>query len=49
MTGTASHPLPAEAWELAAEWLPPNDDPERPQVTLSTSTSTAHRTPAPCC
>jgi len=36
VTGTASHPLPAEAWELAAEWLPPNDDPERPQVTLST-------------
>lgn len=36
MSSTASNPLPAEAWELAAEWLPPNDDPERPQVTLST-------------
>ena len=28
--------LPPEAWELLVEWLPSNDDPERPQITLST-------------
>jgi pyridoxamine 5'-phosphate oxidase len=28
--------VPAEAWRLLVEWLPSNDDPDRPQVTLST-------------
>lgn len=28
--------LPDEAWDLLTEWLPPNDSPERPQITLST-------------
>lgn len=28
--------FPAEAWGLLTAWLPPNDDPERPQITLST-------------
>ncbi|GAA4267519.1 pyridoxine/pyridoxamine 5'-phosphate oxidase [Frondihabitans peucedani] len=28
--------LPDEAWRLLTEWLPGNDDPERPQITLST-------------
>lgn len=27
---------PAELWHLLTAWLPPNDDPDRPQVTLST-------------
>lgn len=29
-------PLPDEAWALLVDWLPSNDDPERPQITLST-------------
>ena len=29
---------PTDPWELVAEWLPGNDDPERPQLTLSTVT-----------
>lgn len=28
--------LPASAWELLVAWLPANDDPERPQITLAT-------------
>lgn len=28
--------VPDEAWRLLTEWLPANDDPERPQITLST-------------
>ena len=28
--------FPPEAWELLVDWLPSNDDPERPQITLST-------------
>ncbi|WP_394769120.1 pyridoxamine 5'-phosphate oxidase family protein [Lacisediminihabitans sp.] len=27
---------PSEPWALVAEWLPANDDPERPQMTLAT-------------
>ncbi len=29
---------PASPWELVRDWLPGNDDPERPQMTLSTVT-----------
>jgi len=29
-------PLPDDAWELLADWLPGDDEPDRPQVTLST-------------
>jgi pyridoxamine 5'-phosphate oxidase len=29
---------PTNPWELVGEWLPANDDPERPQMTLSTVT-----------
>ncbi|BDZ48430.1 hypothetical protein GCM10025867_06710 [Frondihabitans sucicola] len=28
--------FPAEAWDLLVDWLPANDDPDRPQITLST-------------
>jgi pyridoxamine 5'-phosphate oxidase len=28
--------IPDEAWDLLVDWLPSNEDPERPQVTLST-------------
>jgi len=28
--------LPDEAWAVLEAWLPPDDDPDRPQVTLST-------------
>ncbi|MHB1171439.1 MAG: pyridoxamine 5'-phosphate oxidase family protein [Lacisediminihabitans sp.] len=30
--------FPANPWELLREWLPANDDPDRPQITLSTVT-----------
>ncbi|ROQ40106.1 hypothetical protein EDF46_1743 [Frondihabitans sp. PhB188] len=37
---TASAPtivaIPDEAWALLVDWLPANDDPDRPQITLST-------------
>jgi pyridoxamine 5'-phosphate oxidase len=29
---------PTNPWDLVGEWLPANDDPERPQLTLSTVT-----------
>jgi pyridoxamine 5'-phosphate oxidase len=28
--------MPSEAWTLLSTWLPTNDDPDRPQITLST-------------
>jgi pyridoxamine 5'-phosphate oxidase len=28
--------VPDEAWQLIVTWLPANDDPDRPQITLST-------------
>lgn len=30
---------PADPWDLLTEWLPANDDPARPQITLSTVTA----------
>jgi pyridoxamine 5'-phosphate oxidase len=33
-----THREPTSPWELVSEWLPANDDPERPQMTLSTVT-----------
>lgn len=30
---------PADPWDLLEEWLPANDDPDRPQITLSTVTA----------
>jgi pyridoxamine 5'-phosphate oxidase len=28
--------FPPEAWQILIDWLPSNDDPDRPQITLST-------------
>ncbi len=36
MTTAPVSSLPREAWELMCDWLPANDDPDRPQITLST-------------
>lgn len=33
---TAARPIPEEAWELLTSWLPANEHPDRPQITLST-------------
>ena len=33
----ADDEIPAEPWPLLAEWLPPNDDPARPLMTLATA------------
>lgn len=34
--GSVTTVFPDEAWDLLLAWLPSNDDPERPQITLST-------------
>jgi len=36
--GPAPRRLDGEPWRLVQDWLPPNDEPERPQLTLSTVT-----------
>jgi pyridoxamine 5'-phosphate oxidase len=35
---TAPGPLDGPVWQLLQEWLPSNEDPDRPQLTLSTVT-----------
>ena len=34
--GPVPAPVPDDAWALLTDWLPADDDPDRPQITLST-------------
>ncbi|WP_213814182.1 pyridoxal 5'-phosphate synthase [Glaciihabitans sp. dw_435] len=36
MSGADDPAIPSEPWALLSAWLPANDDPDRPQITLST-------------